>query len=141
VIRAAALGVAAAVVAPACTRAAILERLLEPPRRIDRTPAAPGLTRTALRASHRALRWLGRLRRLRGPWRNRCLHRSVAACLVLRRLGVPAVLRIGVRIAGGREVEAHAWVEGPDGTRIHGSPLEHCRMGRSRASVTGVRIA
>ncbi|HET7228713.1 MAG TPA: lasso peptide biosynthesis B2 protein [Longimicrobium sp.] len=42
-------------------------------------------------------------------WRNTCLYRSVAECLVLRRYGVPAVLRIGVRSEQG-DIEAHAWV-------------------------------
>lgn len=43
------------------------------------------------------------------PWRNTCLYRSVAECLVLRRYGVPATLKIGVR-SGSGDIEAHAWV-------------------------------
>jgi hypothetical protein len=50
------------------------------------------------------------LARLPGsPWRNTCLYRSVAECLVLRRYGVPATLRIGVKNGAG-DIEAHAWV-------------------------------
>jgi hypothetical protein len=46
------------------------------------------------------------------PWRNTCLYRSVAECLALRRYGVPAVVRIGVRAGQGAEtpIVAHAWV-------------------------------
>jgi hypothetical protein len=47
------------------------------------------------------------------PWRNTCLYRSVAECLALRRYGVPAVVRIGVRAGNGPGEEpilAHAWV-------------------------------
>ena len=50
------------------------------------------------------------LARLPGSaWRNTCLYRSVAECLVLRRYGVPAMLRIGVK-SGDGDIEAHAWV-------------------------------
>jgi hypothetical protein len=38
-----------------------------------------------------------------------CLSKSVALAWMLRRRGVPAEIRIGVRTAG--EFEAHAWVE------------------------------
>jgi hypothetical protein len=57
--------------------------------------------------------WLRQLARIPGGvWRNTCLFRSVAECLVLRRRGVDARLRIGV----GREADgiiAHAWVQRP----------------------------
>ena len=45
----------------------------------------------------------------RSPWRNTCLYRSVSECLVLRRFGVPAVVRVGVRSEEG-DIAAHAWV-------------------------------
>lgn len=47
------------------------------------------------------------------PWKNTCLYRSVAECLALRRYGVPAVVRIGVRAGdrpGDTPILAHAWV-------------------------------
>jgi hypothetical protein len=46
-------------------------------------------------------------------WRNTCLYRSVAECLALRRLGMPARLCIGVEEDGDSldHVAAHAWVE------------------------------
>ena len=46
------------------------------------------------------------------PWRDTCLYRSVAECLALRRYGIPAVVRIGVRAGQGAEtpIVAHAWV-------------------------------
>lgn len=68
---------------------------------------------TAMRAAGAMLRLLGRIPLL--PWRNTCLYRSVAQCLVLRHLGVPCRLRIGVRrtAAPTEAMEAHAWVERP----------------------------
>ena len=57
------------------------------------------------------------LRRLRVPgWRNTCLYRSALHCLLLRRAGHPAVVRIGAR-RGIDEIEAHAWVE------VRGEPI------------------
>lgn len=47
------------------------------------------------------------------PWKDTCLYRSVAECLALRRYGVPAVVRIGVRPGQGAAetpIVAHAWV-------------------------------
>ncbi|GAC1478118.1 MAG: hypothetical protein NVS1B4_21610 [Gemmatimonadaceae bacterium] len=52
-----------------------------------------------------------------GPWRNTCLFRSVAECLVLRHYGVAASLRIGVKNEEPPhgKILAHAWVvRGPD---------------------------
>jgi hypothetical protein len=58
------------------------------------------------------------------PWRNTCLYRSVAECLVLRRYGVPARLCIGVRSEGaeGGAITAHAWVERADGRPAASAP-------------------
>ncbi len=62
------------------------------------------------RAVAAALRAVALLARLPGsPWRNTCLYRAVASCLVLRGYGVDARLRIGVGTEGA-EVTAHAWV-------------------------------
>jgi hypothetical protein len=82
--------------------ARLTELLRDPPpapeRRVPR--GATGSAMLLLRA----------LARLPGsPWRNTCLYRSVAECLVLRRYGVPATLRIGVKNGSG-DIEAHAWV-------------------------------
>lgn len=44
------------------------------------------------------------------PGRPACLTRSVTLCCLLRRRGLPATLRVGVRKSEGR-LEAHAWVE------------------------------
>lgn len=61
-----------------------------------------------------------------GRWRNTCLFRSVAECLVLRRYGVPAVVKIGVR-SGEGDIEAHAWVvradRGPQDSGAGHEPL------------------
>jgi hypothetical protein len=76
-------------------------------------PAAPGLeeVETALRVG---LALLAYLARLRTPfWRNTCLYRSILECVLLRRSGRAAVVRIGVRqgddVTGA--IAAHAWVE------------------------------
>jgi Transglutaminase-like superfamily len=54
-----------------------------------------------------------------GLCRTDCLPRSLVLWWLLRRLGVPGELRIGVRKRAG-QLEAHAWVE-------HGGrPLEDC---------------
>jgi hypothetical protein len=44
-----------------------------------------------------------------GRWRNTCLYRSVAECLVLRGYGEDARLRIGVG-SEASAIVAHAWV-------------------------------
>ncbi|MEO6527229.1 MAG: lasso peptide biosynthesis B2 protein [Gemmatimonadaceae bacterium] len=64
----------------------------------------------AVRAAHGLL---VRLARFGGPrWRNTCLYRSVAECLVLRELGLPAYVMIGVGAGvAPLDVIAHAWVE------------------------------
>jgi len=45
-----------------------------------------------------------------GPYRATCLRQSLALWWLLRRRGIPAELRIGVRKDRG-ELQAHAWVE------------------------------
>ena len=61
----------------------------------------------AIRAALLTLRVLARVPG--SPWRNTCLYRSIAECLVLREHGVDARLRIGVGAEAGGVV-AHAWV-------------------------------
>lgn len=79
-------------------------------------PAADPRVVAALRAAKRTLALLARSRFL---WRNTCLYRSVAECLVLRYYGRAAFVRIGVRYDAGTAstgmdehllVQAHAWV-------------------------------
>ena len=55
------------------------------------------------------------------PWRPACLEQALAACLMLRRRGVPSHLCIGVAIGDGREVRAHAWLTASGGT-VCGGP-------------------
>lgn len=70
---------------------------------------APAHTAAQLRAGLWTLRLLVR-GRLPG-WRNSCLYRAALRCLLLRRAGAPAVLRIGARPRETGAVAAHAWVE------------------------------
>jgi hypothetical protein len=84
-----------------------LHALLRPPAQADGADAPRG----AVSAAVRTVALLSRLPR--SPWRNTCLYRSTAECLVLRRYGVPALVRIGARrddAANGGEILAHAWV-------------------------------
>jgi hypothetical protein len=66
------------------------------------------------------------LARARLPWwRNTCLYRAVAECVVLRRYGVPCRLELGVTRSGdGAAIGAHAWVvRGDGGTEPSGTPM------------------
>jgi Transglutaminase-like superfamily len=83
------------------------QELLVPPAAAALHPDPP---RGVIRASRVVVRVLSAVPGL--PWRNTCLYRSVAECLALRRYGVPAVVRIGVRAGEGAEtpIVAHAWV-------------------------------
>jgi hypothetical protein len=83
------------------------QELLVPPAAAAAEPDPP---RGVIRASRVVVRVLSAVPGL--PWRNTCLYRSVAECLALRRYGVPAVVRIGVRAGQGAEtpIVAHAWV-------------------------------
>lgn len=114
-------GLRAALAAPRWIATRGLDELLEPAQ----TPARPVTDATAaLRVSRFALRVLAHLHPLHGPWENDCLHRSVAACLVLRRHGLPAVLKLGARTAAAAPT-AHAWVEDPAGRVLIDDPMGH----------------
>jgi hypothetical protein len=102
------VGVAAAVRAPRWLAGRRLSTLMaESVSHGRRTPAVV----RARYASRLTLRLLSRVPL--SPWRNTCLFRSAADCLVLRHYGVGARLRIGVRQGRGNEsgVLAHAWIE------------------------------
>lgn len=99
-------GVWAALRAPLWLRGRRWTELLTPPAGGSAAPP-----RGAARAARGAVRVLASVPG--SPWRNTCLYRSVAECLALRRYGVPAVVRIGVRAADGagkQPILAHAWV-------------------------------
>jgi hypothetical protein len=100
-------GVAAALRAPLWLRGERLTELMEAPAAL---PAERAVPRGATGSAFLLLRMLGRVPG--SPWRSTCLYRSIAECLVLRRHGVPAVLRIGVRNEGppANAIVAHAWV-------------------------------
>jgi hypothetical protein len=85
---------------------ALLERLSRPPQRPS--PADPGATTTADTAQ-RLARLVG-IAAHHGPYRATCLRQSLALWWLLRRRGIAAELRIGVRKEQG-ELQAHAWVE------------------------------
>lgn len=105
--RAVLAGVRAALESPRWIGGPRLSELLREPARVAGGGRVP---RGAIGGAFLVLRVLGKLPG--GHWRNTCLYRSVAECLVLRRYGIAATLRIGVRSAEG--IEAHAWVVRPD---------------------------
>jgi hypothetical protein len=50
------------------------------------------------------------------PWKTRCLSRSVAEFIMLRRRGIPAVMCAGARFSDHSSLDAHAWVDAGLGT-------------------------
>jgi hypothetical protein len=51
------------------------------------------------------------------PWNNLCLSRSIAAFIMFRRRGIPAVWRAGVKVLEDSSLRAHAWVSTSDEAR------------------------
>lgn len=82
----------------------LLARLAPTPADQDRIAAAP----TADEA--RRIAGLVGIAAHHGPYRATCLRQSLALWWLLRRRGIPAVLRIGVHKDAG-DLQAHAWVE------------------------------
>jgi hypothetical protein len=106
--RAVMLGAPAAWRTPAVIDRSLAELLAPAPR--TSVHAHPHDAHRAVHLSHRVLGKLARIRPTR--WRATCLYRSVAECLVLRALGHPARVVIGVGTGTGTVgVMAHAWVE------------------------------
>lgn len=110
-----------------------LDRLLTaPPTDAGAGPHADGHPEHPLKAARFALRLLSRLPG--GRWRNTCLYRSVAECLTLRKLGVPARVCLGVEKEEAlRSIAAHAWIEILGAGGATGPPL------RGMTRLTGAR--
>jgi hypothetical protein len=137
-MRHALVGMAAGLRVPFVLHGRGLDRLLDPPpdARLDTKSAQVERGDLARAVPPEALRWSRRVvSRLAvlplSPWRNTCLYRSAAECLVLRRYGIPAVLRIGVRSVDDGEIAAHAWVVRPEGAS---APLGYATMDPPRGS-------
>jgi hypothetical protein len=107
-LRAATTGVRAAWRAPSVI-ASGLGVLIAPPA--GSAVSATGKSDAPLtsRVAHAAIARLARL--APGRWLNTCLYRSVAECLALRALALPARVVIGVGTGVADDVIAHAWVE------------------------------
>lgn len=76
----------------------------------------------ALRAARGALRLLARARL--PLWRNTCLYRAVAECVVLRRYGIPSHVALGVTRPGdGSAIGAHAWVVRGDAEPVNAASM------------------
>jgi len=107
-LRSVAIGVRAAWRTPG-TIAGGLRPLIAPIARSSARASATHDAPLAQRAAHAAIARFARVAPSR--WRNTCLYRSVAECLALRALGLPARVVIGVGTGTTDEVIAHAWVE------------------------------
>ncbi len=113
-------GARAAFRTPSCLHGRALQELLglhetgagEAPH-VASPPPLPPEWKASQRAAYVVLRRLARLPGRR--WRDTCLYRSVASCLILRDLGVPAHVRLGVRRPGTKDLlPAHAWAVAGD---------------------------
>ena len=105
-----AVGVATALSLPLWLGGRRLAELVRAPGSLERGPgdgAGAGDPTAALRAALGTLRILARARL---PWwRNTCLYRALAECLVLRRYGIASHVELGVTRSG-EGIGAHAWV-------------------------------
>jgi hypothetical protein len=84
---------------------------------LDELPRARSVARVARQpcSLHEAERAVGRAFRIQ-PWlAGRCLARALVQYALHRRDGIRARLVIGVRRPREAELDAHAWVEAPDG--------------------------
>jgi hypothetical protein len=66
------------------------------------------------------------------PWKSRCLSRSIAKFIMLRRRGIPARLIAGVKFSNRASLNAHAWVET--------GPAVNDRNSENSGFVTVIRI-
>ncbi len=114
------IGISAAVRSPLWITGSRLQRLV---RGVTNSSHVSHGAESATRTAARTLRVLAHLPLL--PWRNTCLYRSIAECLVLRSCGIGYRLQLGVSrdATSGNSIVAHAWVErsdktGPDDSRV-----------------------
>lgn len=106
-VSALATGAVAALASPWWLTSARFSRLLASPA--PHAAAAGRNPAVAIRAAFLTLRILAWLRL--SLWRNTCLYRSTAECLVLRHYGMRCHLQLGVIADSGTDpVTAHAWV-------------------------------
>lgn len=95
--------------------------LTRPPRRAELSGAARAQARQAVRAAILAV-WR------RAPALTTCLHRAMAAQLMLRRRGVSTTLYYGAAVTPARGLEIHAWLQdGVEGV-IGLEPTRHQRF-------------
>lgn len=105
----------------------------------ERSGSQEGDAALSVAVAHKTLRALAAVPGL--PWRNTCLYRSVAECLVLRAYSVAARLCLGVESQDSvpHGLIAHAWVERVDpGTKAPEPPDAGLRRltGRGQIQLT-----
>ena len=68
------------------------------------------------------------------PWKSLCLSRSMAAFIMLRRRGIPAVMVAGVMFSEDSSLHAHAWIDtghaGPNANSEHSAFTAILRIGQ-----------
>jgi len=68
------------------------------------------------------------------PWKSLCLSRSMAAFIMLRRRGIPAVVVAGVMFSEDSSLHAHAWIDtghtGPNANSEHSAFTAIMRIGQ-----------
>ena len=123
-LRATSVAAAAVLLTPLLLAGTAWERLLRAPA--PARPARP-IPDASLAVADRLIDRLSRTR-FGGVWRDTCLYRSIAQCLILRHYGLWAVVRLGAKHEGD-DVVAHAWVEtdpsadsSPTGHRVLAPP-------------------
>jgi len=117
-----ALGIGAALALPFLLQGSRFRSLLEVRDGVSAGHRHPA--RRSIRVGFHTLRFLKRLPLAGRLWRSTCLYRSGLACLILRKRGHPARVRLGSRRLGGPggELRAHAWVE-----VVGGGPADRIR--------------
>lgn len=77
------------------------------------------------------------------PWNSLCLSRSIAAFIMLRRRGIPAVMVAGVKFAEDSSLLAHAWIQTDlgviDGTSENSTFTAVVRIGQEQLVADSVR--
>lgn len=58
------------------------------------------------------------------PWQSRCLAQAIAAKMMLRRRGLASTLYLGLKKAGEKSLDAHAWLRYGDIILTGGESLD-----------------
>lgn len=62
----------------------------------------------------RQVSWAVRAASRHTPWQSRCLAQAIAAKMMLNRRGLASTLYLGLKKAGEKDLDAHAWLRHGD---------------------------